>query len=176
MGLFGLLEMKTGDFMIYFKSLGHLWFMKGAPLISRLISRTTLIHHMKPPLMLPICCQICEICQNVGRFWPNLIQTSEKQKMKMEKENEHDTTKLCSEVRKAENGDAKRKWVWYNKNILKKILYRNWPYVCLPHLGGDREGSGWAKDWSASCAAGCATSCKAPKFELTMEWTSDWSG
>ena len=72
---------------------------------------------------------------------------------------------FCAEVRKAENEDGKRKGIWYNKNILKKLVYRNWKYVCLPHLGGDREGSGWAKDWSASCAAGCATSCKAPRFE-----------
>ena len=75
-----------------------------------------------------------------------------------------------------------RKWRWKKKMSMiqqehfEKIVYRNRKYVCLPHLGGDREGSGWAKDCSASCAAGCATSCKAPKFELTVEWTSDWSG
>ena len=55
-------------------------------------------------------------------------------------------------------------------------IYRNKKYVRVPHLVGYGDDSGWAKYWSASCASGCATSCTAPKFELTLERTSDWSG
>ena len=55
-------------------------------------------------------------------------------------------------------------------------IYRNKNYVRVPHLVGYGDDSGWAKYWSASCASGCATSCTAPKFELTLEGTSDWSG
>ena len=114
---------------------------------------------------------IGRICQIFTRFGQNLVRTSEVAGIlfRRQKSRNFFVPNFCAEVRKAENEDGKRKWVWYNKNILKKLVYRNWKYICLPHLGGDREGSGWAKDWSASCAAGCATSCKAPKFELTME-------
>ena len=42
------------------------------------------------------------------------------------------------------------KWRWKKKiNMIQqeqfeKIVYRNWKYVCLPHLGGNREGSDFA--------------------------------
>ena len=49
-------------------------------------------------------------------------------------------------------------WKWKMSMIQKetfweKIFYGSRKYVCVPHLGGSEEDSGWAKDWSASCAA-----------------------
>ena len=55
----------------------------------------------------------------------------------MEKENKDDAgicqkLQFCAEVRKAENEDGKRKWIWYKKNILKKFSTEiENTYACL---------------------------------------------